>query len=283
MNLKETLMILADLKVAYPHSFKDMQGADFQAMSLLWQKQFSSIPYMAVDAAMQALISTRTVGYSPTIGEVKEQLLNFSTSQELTDQDAWALVSKACSNGIHHSQEEFDKLPEDVQRAVGGPEQLKAWARMDEETVQSVIASNFKKTFRVSQERKKQLSMVAPEVRAVLSDLCKTMSLPGSNAKQIGKTKAPQLMPVKPEPMVPCPKSIADSIQKPQKKESYTPPDPGEWERRREEAMRRLTEIQTERNDSHDNRKVQSNGPDLGQHTGASASAAEAAVPVSLL
>lgn len=171
MTREETLKILASLKVAYPHSFQRMKEKDGWAMVDLWQRQFASDRYEAVDAAVQSLIATRRVGYSPTIGEVKEQMIALRRANEPDEMAAWALVSKACSNGIYGYREEFAKLPPEVQAAVGRPEQLREWAMMDSDTVQSVVASNFMRAYRTGIERQREREMLPDSIRAILPDM----------------------------------------------------------------------------------------------------------------
>lgn len=166
MTRDDVIMILATLKAAYPHAYKGMTRRDGEALVNLWQRQFADEDPNAVAAAVDALISTRTAGYSITPGEVKEKLHQLRTVNELNESDAWALVSKACSNGLYGYREEFAKLPPDVQRAVGAPEQLKAWAMMDAEAVESVVASNFMRAYRTQQKRDKELALLPEELRA---------------------------------------------------------------------------------------------------------------------
>lgn len=165
MTKEETARILAVLKAAYPHSFQNLTKADAEALMVLWCRQFASDSLDSVSAAVDALIATRKEGFSPTIGEVKAQMQRLDAKDELDDTSAWAMVSKACSNGLYGYREEFSKLPEEVQRVVGAPEQLKAWAKMDAETVESVVASNFMRNFRVMQKRKRETAMLPQEVR----------------------------------------------------------------------------------------------------------------------
>lgn len=181
MTADDALKILATLKAAYPHSFKDLTKRDAEAMIDLWAKMFAAENYSEVNAAIGALISTRTVGYSPTIGEVKEKLQSLKAANILPEQDAWALVSKACSNGLYGYKKEFAKLPPEVQRAVGSPEQLLEWAKMDAETVQSVVASNFMRNYRTQQTREKENAMLPPEIRNVIGSLSKSFLLPEGN------------------------------------------------------------------------------------------------------
>ena len=179
MNRKETMQILASLRAAYPSSFKDLDKMDLEAMTQLWQSVFEDESYAEVSAAVTALITSRTVGYSPVIGEIKEKLHSIKHAGELSDQDAWALVSKACANGLYGYQKEFDKLPPEVQRAVGAPEQLKAWAAMDVETVESVVASNFMRNYRTQAARAKEFAMLPESVRAVIGPLADSMKMIG--------------------------------------------------------------------------------------------------------
>lgn len=169
MDRQQTMMVLSVLKAAYPHAFKDMTKKDGEAMILLWCTMFAEESYEEVNAAIGALIATRTAGYSPTVGEVKEQIRRLHSHNEIDESSAWALVSNACRNGSYHSVEEFNKLPPEVQEVVGAPEQLKQWAMMDAEVVQSVIASNFKKAFRVQAERTKEIAKLPPNIRQMIT------------------------------------------------------------------------------------------------------------------
>lgn len=235
MNRKEVLQTLSILKAAYPHSYKDMTKADGEALVNLWERQFAGEDPVAVGAAVEAMISTRTTGFSPTIGEIKEQLHRIRTVNALTDAQAWALVEKACRRGLYNAKEEFEKLPADVQAAVGGPEQLKAWAAMDSDTVNSVVASNFRKTYRAVKAREKENALMPPEIKAILSGVADTLKISGKKPNRTETLPPPRL-----EPMI-----IAKSEQKPTEtphRQKYEPPSSDEWERKREAAMRRMQE-----------------------------------------
>ena len=160
MDVNETIKVLAVLKAAYPHSFKDLSKSDAEAMIELWSAMFSGERYEEVNAAVAALISTRTVGFSPTIGEVKEKLHSLKTANELTEQDAWDLVAKACSNGLYGYKKEFKKLPPEVQRVIRSPEQIREWAKVSEEALHTTVANNFMRMFRIQRAREKEISML---------------------------------------------------------------------------------------------------------------------------
>ena len=177
MDRVETAKILSVLKAAYPHSFKDLTKRDAESVLDLWAAMFSEEPYEAVSAAVYALIAVRKDGYSPTVGEVKERLDMLRSGDDLPEQSAWALVSRACRNGLYGYKKEFDRLPPDVQRAVGAPEQLRAWARMDAETVESVVASNFLKNYRAQRSREKEAAKLPPEIRKMIGGVAQELKL----------------------------------------------------------------------------------------------------------
>ena len=148
MNRKETQGVLALLRAAYPNFYKGQTKEDLLAVVNLWQIQFADFACEDVIRAVHALIATRTEGFPPTIGAVKEQAAKLTEKSSLSEAEAWAMVSRAARNGLYRCREEYDKLPPAVQKAVGDAEQLRTWAAMDEETVASVVASNFARSYR---------------------------------------------------------------------------------------------------------------------------------------
>lgn len=231
--------ILTILQSEYPGSFAYMDQRTMALKVELWETEFGNDNLQLVYAAVRMYMK-KPAQFAPSIGQIRENM-NFllkSDKGELTDQDAWLLVSKACANGLHHSGEEFNKLPPEVQKAVGGPEQLKAWAAMGSETVESVISSNFKKTFRTTKERTKQLELMTPEMKAVIAGIAETMQLKEeTQVKLKAPKKEPAMFPVPLEPMKAMPKV---ELPKVEPKPTYKPPSGEEWAKKREEAMNKL-------------------------------------------
>ena len=82
--------------------------------------------------------------------------------------EAWALVSNALRNGTYGAVEEFEKLPEIVQKAVGSPENLRNWAQTDVGSVENVIQSNFIKTYRAELNRKSSISILPDKLKKLM-------------------------------------------------------------------------------------------------------------------
>lgn len=175
MTLQETKGIMAVLSVAFPAFYRNASEMDIKLATELWSTQFAEYDAKQVKAAVSALISSSTDGFPPTVGAVKEQVRKLFAEPQLTEQEAWALVSKATRNSAYGSEREFNKLPPPIQRAVGGPEQLRTWAMMDADTVESVVASNFMRTYKVVSQQEKEVQMLPQSVKEMLPGLTKPL------------------------------------------------------------------------------------------------------------
>lgn len=100
---------------------------------------------------------------------------------KLTEQEAWELVSKACRNGLYGYKKEFEKLPPEVQRTIRSPDQIRAWAKLDEDTFQGVVASNFMRSFRIQQARDNEFDLLPDEVKKRIRGSDGAMKLMGGS------------------------------------------------------------------------------------------------------
>lgn len=178
MDRNDVIALMAVLKTAYPSYYKQVSRDEALAAINLWSEMFADDDPAIVSAATKALIASRTEGFPPTIGAVKAKMHDIANPDVMTEDEAWRIIAKALRNGgLYNSREEFDKLPAELRKIVHDPMQLKEWAMMDEETVQSVVASNFRRSYRVSVARKKELDMLPQDVRAAISSTVGRMRL----------------------------------------------------------------------------------------------------------
>lgn len=171
MTREETLAIMGVLKAAYPNFYKGMGRAEAEGIVELWSSMFDQEPAQLVAVAVKAHIANDKKGYPPHIGAIKEAIVKLQTPEEMTEQEAWGLVLKALRNGIYGAQKEFDALPPLIQRLVGSPSQLKEWAMMDGDAVNSVVASNFQRSYKVRSANERELLALPADVRGVMEQL----------------------------------------------------------------------------------------------------------------
>ena len=168
MTREDTIKILSVLRGAYPAFYRDITKQEAESTIALWESMFDEEPYELVGAAVKAFISGDSKGFPPAIGQIKERIRQITTPEEMTEQEAWSLVSKALRNSTYGAQEEFAKLPPEIQAVVHDPGQLKQWAMSPADEVETVIASNFQRSFRAKQKSTKEYMALPTEVKRLM-------------------------------------------------------------------------------------------------------------------
>jgi hypothetical protein len=168
MTREDTIKILTVLRGAYPAFYRDITKQEAESTIALWASMFEEEPYELVGAAVKAFISGDGKGFPPAIGQIKERIRQITQPEEMTEQEAWSLVAKALRNSTYGSEQEFAKLPPEVQAVVHDPGQLKQWAMSPADEVETVIASNFMRSFRVKQKTSKEYLALPTSVKRMM-------------------------------------------------------------------------------------------------------------------
>ena len=114
----------------------------------------------------------------------------------MTEAEAWGMVAQALRNSIYGAREEFEKFPPIVKRIVGSPSQLREWGMMDSETVHSVVASNFQRSYKAIAQREKELAKLPPDVKALVGKLTEGKKLDALPEKKRELPPEPEDKPV---------------------------------------------------------------------------------------
>ncbi len=184
MTKRETAQILGVMQVVYPDNFKNLSSDALQALISVWSTVFADDPASAVQSAVMAHISASTDRFMPPPAVIKQRLVDIKIGDELTPAEAWQLAYNAAQRGLHNSKEEFDKLPPIVQRLVGSPNQLREWAMMDSTVIQSVVASNFQRSYVARAKTEREYMALPSSVRNTLSELSAHFALDGNAEKR---------------------------------------------------------------------------------------------------
>lgn len=179
MDKKDILECLSLLKVAYPYIYRDISDGDAKALVNLWSFSFADSDPQTVKFAVSELIKRSS--YAPSIADIRDYISSMEdiASGTPSDSQMWSILLRAVRNGYYNFREEFEKLPDELKAYVGQPEQLRAWAQIDESIFNSVHQSNFAKNFRASRQRVKDSKLLSPEVKQLLLAQKKRMSMPG--------------------------------------------------------------------------------------------------------
>lgn len=166
----ETKQLLMRISSVYPN-WKPQ--AELKYVVETWWEYLADYTYNEIKVALKVYITTDTSGFAPSIGQLIEKMRTISTPDELSEMEAWALVSKALRNGYYGAEQEFDKLPPLVQKAVGAPSQLHNWSQTDSDSVENVIQSNFMRTYRAVITREKEMSKMPQDAKRLMRSAVK--------------------------------------------------------------------------------------------------------------
>ena len=179
MTRDETVNIIRVMADSYPN----YKPNNLSETVDVWHTMLSDYDYNLVSMALKSYILSDTSGFAPAIGQIVAKMHAITQPQELNEMEAWSLVSKAIRNSIYNSADEYAKLPPIVQKAVGLPSQLMQWA-LDDSYNESVVSSNFMRSYRIELAREKELSMLPEDARQIAQN-----GFGGSYAAQIGEER----------------------------------------------------------------------------------------------
>lgn len=164
MTRDETKKIIRIIADSYPN----YKPSDISETIDVWSMMLEEYPYNQIAMALKAYILTDTSGFAPSIGQLVNKLT--SAEPQLNEMEAWSLVSKAIRNGYYGAEEEFAKLPEVVQKAVGNPANLRAWSHTDEQSIENVVQSNFLRTYRAVVKRESESAKLPDSLRLAMME-----------------------------------------------------------------------------------------------------------------
>lgn len=179
MTIEETGAVMDILQAAYPRYYSGPSAPEPEQAVTLWATMFEGDDLQLVLAAVKAFIATDAKGFPPHIGAIKEKLRQLTAPQETTEMEAWGMVYRAICNSGYNAEREFEKLPKPLQSIVGSPHQLYEWSQMDSDTVQSVIASNFQRSYRARANHEREFAALPEDVRTLAHSLAGALEAPG--------------------------------------------------------------------------------------------------------
>ena len=164
------------LKLAYPAFYSKFTNDDVRETINLWSDIFAADNAQVVTLAVRDLIQTHT-GFPPEIADVRKKINDIvrSATGEPTDEEYWLLLRRALADGNWGAQEQFDRLPAPLQRYCGSASWLRDHARMDTETIDSVIHGQFLRQFPRVKEAQEYHDSLPEGVRQAIAAMYKPL------------------------------------------------------------------------------------------------------------
>ena len=174
MTREETKELLMMIKAIYPNF--SIKPEEMTATINAWHLMLSEYPIEGINAALQIYVKTNNTGFAPSVSQIIGCMHKPSEIEQLSEGEAWAMVKKAIHDGNYHSEERFNELPPLVQRAIGGAEMIRQWAQTDSDEVNTVIMSNFQRTYRAVLSKQDFNNKVPEKISDVVKGLADKLS-----------------------------------------------------------------------------------------------------------
>jgi len=177
MTKEETIMVLGYIKASYPRWAENLKANDAKMMVEVWHDAFADHDAEFVLGAAKAHRNVEK--WPPSIAEIMEHVNHIKSggTREMTGMEAWSLVRKAIKNGIYHAKDEFEKLPSKVQAAIGNHYAIKEWAEMEMDQLETVVQSQFIRSYAVKVEQAKKSAALPNDVKALVDQVAGRLML----------------------------------------------------------------------------------------------------------
>lgn len=176
MTNREVQIILSMIETNW-QKFPNQEAAEY-----LWSEEFKDDPFELVRTAVKNLISSDTGEFRPTIGKVRRKMHDIVYGRPISETEAWQLVrdsfheAQTDPENLGGARSAWKKLPEDIQKLVS-PRQLLEWGWMDTAQLDSVIQSNFLRSYRDVRDRKYERESLPKATTEMINAIRQTAGL----------------------------------------------------------------------------------------------------------
>lgn len=169
MTREEFTNLIKGMKAVYfaENFIKDQYSAD------MWYGLLQDIPYKLAAMALKNFMQTSS--RLPTPADIRQGAYELAKGEDMTGLEAWGIVSKAIGNSGYNSEKEFGKLPPTIQKAVGSPRQLYMWSQTDSTSVETVIQSQFIRSYSAVVEREERMAKISPDILKIIKEASKSL------------------------------------------------------------------------------------------------------------
>lgn len=158
-------ILIKGLKAVYsdPKFIPDQDAAN------VWYQLLKDIPYEVASIATQSYMQSEK--FPPTPADIRRYATKITSpvTDDMSEIEAWSLVSKALKNGNYGAESEFAKLPPLIQQTLGDASRLREMAQLDTSEVETVEQSHFVRNYRAKVEAHKREMQFSEGVRKAIS------------------------------------------------------------------------------------------------------------------
>jgi len=164
MTREETVDLIRSIVNLYPNWKPENLTETVNA----WHWALEEYPAQSVKAALQMYVKTNNTGFAPSVSQIINGIYKPMEKDTLSEGEAWSLVKRAIQDGNYHAEERYNELPPLVQKAIGSPNMIHQWAGTDSDEVNTVIMSNFQRSYRIIVQREQENVRINPIIAGMI-------------------------------------------------------------------------------------------------------------------
>ena len=176
MTREETKMIIKMLSSVYRSEFSRLTKEEVGEMLDTWTFLLEDEDANKIATVTKAYLKSNTNAFMPTPAMLINLAYELFTPPGMTEQEAWNTLYKAICNSGYDAQSEYDYLPYEIKPLVT-PSQLREWSQMDISTLNTVVASNFMRSFKVREKQRVDFAKLPNETKDLIASLGVNMKL----------------------------------------------------------------------------------------------------------
>ena len=180
MTREETKMIIAMLSSVYVNEFSKFSEYKVKQMIDIWSMLLEDEDADKIANATKVWLKTSSNAFMPTPAMLIQKAYDMFQPKGMTEQEAWGCISKAIRNGNYHAKEEWEMLPKEVQQMCS-PNDIRDWASMDTSQVQTVVSSNWQRSFKVREKNRVEYDRLPNQTKRLIEGLNDQMKLESKN------------------------------------------------------------------------------------------------------
>lgn len=145
MTREETAKLLTMVKINFKSSFRDLTNEEKNLIVDQWCMNFRTFSWETVLTAFNDYMKNNTLDYTPQVGQIFSGVMQILQKRmplpQVPFEDVWQKILKAARYDPRQGKAEFAKLPENIQKALGGHSRLVEIGRAYEEDLKWIKKS----------------------------------------------------------------------------------------------------------------------------------------------
>lgn len=176
MTREETKMIITMLSSVYVNEFSKLKEEQVIRMIDVWTMLFEDEDANKIATVTKTYLKSSTNAFMPTPAMLINMAYELFEPKGMTEQEAWNILLHAITHCDYYPKRTYDMLPLEIQ-ALCTPNQLYEWGQINTETLNTVVASNFMRSFKVREKNRVDYERLPNDTKALIESLGINMKL----------------------------------------------------------------------------------------------------------